>query len=155
MAPASWQITLTPKGEPGEPLVVSGVVYKPDGVTPAAGVTLEIHHTDAQGWYHKASRNREEPRIHGTLRTDAAGRFEFFTIKPGKYPEGHVPAHIHFKAYGGGSSEQFPSELFFAADPDLPPANRVSRSGKFSAVCSPTTDPQGVLHCTYNIKLEK
>jgi len=147
-------LTLAPANEPGTPLIVRGVLYKPDGVTPAAGVTLEIHHTDAEGWYHKASRNREKPRLLGLLQTDAQGRFEFRTIKPGKYPEGRNPAHIHFKAFGGGFAEQFPTDLFFAGDPDLPPANRVPRSGKWNAVCSPTRDTAGVLHCTYNIRLE-
>ncbi len=148
-------LTLAPQGEPGQPLVVAGVVYKADGVTPAAGLTLEIHHTDAEGWYHKASRNRERARLFGLLKTDAQGRFEFRTIKPGKYPEGRNPAHIHFKVLPeGGYEEQFPTELFFAGDPDLPPADRVPRSGKWNAVCAPTRDAAGALQCTYNIRLE-
>jgi len=147
-------INIASANEPGTPLVVRGVLFKPDGVTPAPGVTLEIHHTDAEGWYHKASRNREQARLLGMLQTDAHGRFEFRTIKPGKYPEGRNPAHIHFKAFGGGFDEQFPTELFFAGDPDLPPANRVPRSGKWNAVCVPARDAVGVLQCTYNIRLE-
>lgn len=153
-ARSTSKITLAQPNEPGEKMVVSGVVYKPDGVTPAAGVTLEIHHTDAEGWYHKASRNRENPRLQGTLQTDAQGQFEFASVKPGKYPEGSNPAHVHFKATGGGFSEQFPTELYFAGDPHLPPVSRVPRSGKWNAVCSPTRDAAGVLHCTYNIRLE-
>lgn len=147
-------IQLSAPNEPGDRLVVRGVVYKPDGVTPAPGVSLEIHHTDAEGWYHKASRNREPARLKGTLQTGVQGRFDFRSIKPGKYPEGRNPAHIHFKVWGAGVSEQFPNELFFAGDPDLPPANRVPRSGKWNAVCAPTRDAAGVLHCTYNIRLE-
>lgn len=149
-----FSISIAPPGEPGIPLIVRGVIYKPDGVAPAAGVTLEIHHTDAEGWYHKASRNREKPRLLGLLQTDAQGRFEFRTIKPGKYPEGRNPAHIHFKAFGAGFEEQIPIELFFAGDRDLPPADRVPRSGKWNAVCSPTRDTTGVLHCAYNIRLK-
>jgi protocatechuate 3,4-dioxygenase beta subunit len=147
-------ISIAAANEPGAPLIVRGVIYKPDGVTPAPGVTVEIHHTDAEGWYHKASRNREKPRLLGLLKTDAQGRFEFRTIKPGKYPEGRNPAHIHFKAWGAGFDQQMPIELFFAGDSDLPPADRVPRSGKWNAVCSPTRDAAGALHCTYNIKLE-
>ncbi|MGH9817747.1 MAG: hypothetical protein ACRD6I_16860 [Candidatus Acidiferrales bacterium] len=145
---------MAPPNEPGTPLVVSGVIYKPDGTTPAPGINLEIHHTGAEGWYHKASRNREKPRLLGMLQTDAQGRFEFRTIKPGKYPEGSNPAHIHFKAWGAGFDEQMPIELFFAGDPDLPPADRAPRSGKWNAVCSPARNSAGVLHCVYNIKLE-
>lgn len=154
-SPLQSRITIAPANEPGEQLVVSGVVYGPDGLTPAAGVMLEIHHTDAEGWYHKASRNRERARLQATLQTDAQGRFEFRTIKPGKYPEGRNPAHIHFRAWGSGFGEQFPTELYFAGDPDLPPAANAPRSGKWNAVCSPRRDASGLLHCTYNIKLDK
>lgn len=149
------RITIASPGEPGETLVVSGVIYGPDGETPAPGVNLEIHHTDAEGWYHKASRNRERARLFATLQTDAQGRFEFRTVKPGKYPEGRNPAHIHFKAWGAGFSEQLPNELYFAGDPDLPSADNAPRSGKWAAVCSPRRDSGGALHCTYNIKLDK
>lgn len=149
------RITIATASEPGEQLIVSGVIYGADGVTPAAGVNLEIHHTDAEGWYHKASRNRERARLHATLQTDAQGRFEFRTIKPGKYPEGRNPAHIHFRAWGSGFGEQFPTELYFAGDPDLPPAANAPRAGKWNAVCSPRRDASGLLHCTYNIKLDK
>ena len=146
-------IVLAPAGEPGAPLVVRGVLFKPDGTTPAAGVTIEVHHTDAEGWYHKASRNRERARLFGLLQTDALGRFEIRTIQPGKYPEGRNPAHIHFKFFGRGVDEHL-SELFFAGDPDLPPAGRVPRSGKWNAVCSPARDSTGVLQCAYNVRLE-
>jgi len=115
---------------------------------------IEVHHTDAEGWYHKASRNREPARLTGTMRTDVQGRFEFRTIKPGKYPEGKNPAHIHVKAWGAGFAEQFPVEFYFAGDPDLPPANRVARTGKWSAVCTPTRDAASALHCNFNVRLE-
>lgn len=151
----SSKITIAPANEPGDPLIVAGVVYGPDGETPAPGVMLEIHHTDAEGWYHKASRNRDRARLQATLQTDAQGRFEFRTVKPGKYPEGRNPAHIHFKAWGGGFREQNTTDLLFAGDPDLPPASRAPRSGKWNAVCSPRRDSAGVLHCTYNIRLDR
>src|ERR1051325_5024041 len=40
-APAklSWQTTITAASEPGEPLLMSGTIYRPDGITPAAGIT--------------------------------------------------------------------------------------------------------------------
>ena len=42
---------LAPAGEPGTPLVVTGVVYRPDGRTPAAGVLVYAYHTKAAGVY--------------------------------------------------------------------------------------------------------
>lgn len=40
---------IAPAGEPGTPLVVTGVVYRPDGRTPAAGVSVYASHTNAAG----------------------------------------------------------------------------------------------------------
>jgi protocatechuate 3,4-dioxygenase beta subunit len=82
-------------GEPGEPLVVAGQVFVPDGRTPAAGVTVYAYNTDAEGYYGK---NRAEypPRIYGWMETDAGGRFELCTIRPGRYPKIRVPGACSF-----------------------------------------------------------
>ena len=37
----NWKTTLVAAGEPGEPLVVSGRIFAPDGKTPAAARRLE------------------------------------------------------------------------------------------------------------------
>ncbi|HYE16063.1 MAG TPA: hypothetical protein VD968_16610, partial [Pyrinomonadaceae bacterium] len=47
----SYSAVLTQEGEPGEPLVVSGRIFAPDGKTPVEGVTLYVYHTDARGLY--------------------------------------------------------------------------------------------------------
>lgn len=102
-------------GEPGEPLVVAGQVFAPDGRTPAADVTVYAYNTDAQGYYGK---NRAEypPRIYGWMKTDAAGRFELHTIHPGRYPNMRVPAHVHFELWGGGYPIQWAEAVQFAGD---------------------------------------
>ena len=46
-----WRATLPPEGEPGERLVVSGRVVGSDGETPAPGVVLYFHQTNAEGLY--------------------------------------------------------------------------------------------------------
>ena len=50
-APANlgWSTRIAGPDEPGEPLTVSGVVYRPDGRTPAGGVILYLYHTNARG----------------------------------------------------------------------------------------------------------
>src|SRR5258707_1174520 len=47
-ATASSKITIAPESEPGSRMVVSGQVFRPDGVTPAAGVIMYAYHTDAK-----------------------------------------------------------------------------------------------------------
>lgn len=85
--------------DPGEPLLLTGRVFMPDGVTPAAGVVIYAHHTNAEGRYANGSRATEWSRRHGRLRgwvqTGQDGRYAFDTIKPAPYPDRTMPAHIH------------------------------------------------------------
>ena len=153
---APWRIVIAPQEEPGEPLVVSGTVYGPDGSTPSPGVTLELHHTDARGYYSEDGKNEREPRLRGRLTTDARGRYEFRTIKPAPYPGGRNPAHIHVKASGGGFPEQWPHEFWFEGDRTLT-ARVLSPfygKGRFSPVCPSRKDGTGVIRCTRDIRLK-
>ncbi len=164
-------VVLISENEPGQALIVRGVVYAPDGVTPVAGVRLDVHNTDASGYYcmpPSAERDRTLPRdncpdsppttarIRGSLTTDAQGRFEFHTIKPGAYPKARNPAHIHFKASGAGYPVQYPHDLNFFGDPFLSAAEADAgkQAGKSSYVCEPQRERNALL-CVYNIRLQR
>lgn len=106
---------IAPATEPGTPLAVHGRAFHADGKTPAAGLLIFAYHTDIHGHY-----NREGSsgwRLRGWARTDAAGRFEFETIRPGAYPANRIPAHIHFVVAGAGRSRPWMDEMNFADDP--------------------------------------
>jgi len=166
-------VVLVSEDEPGQTLIVRGTVYAPDGETPVAGVRLTIHNADSMGYYcmlPSPERDRTLPRdncpdsppntarIRGSLTTDAQGRFEFHTIKPGAYPNRRNPAHIHFQASGAGYSSQWPPDLNFAGDPFIPAADveRQAQLGKFRFICDPQPIGRGkAVHCDYNIRLEK
>lgn len=64
----SWQISIAPPDEPGDSLIVTGTVYRPDGRTPAPGVILYVYHTNAQGIYPKKGDETGNGRRHGYLR---------------------------------------------------------------------------------------
>lgn len=129
-APAnlSWRASIAPGSEPGRRLRVSGVVTKPDGVTPAPGVLIYAYHTDAKGVYPRRGNETGNARRHGYLRgwvrTDSAGRYEFLTIRPEPYPGGTNPAHIHMTVKAPGKDEQWIDEVHFDDDPILTAAAR-------------------------------
>jgi len=129
------------EGEPGEPLVVSGQVFAPDGTTPAPGVTVYAYNTGAEGYY-GANRTEYPPRLHGWMLTDRAGRFELHTIRPGRYPGMRVPAHVHFCLWGGGYPAQWVDELRFAGDDYLKPGEKAEPV---------TRGADGIWHCSFKM----
>jgi protocatechuate 3,4-dioxygenase beta subunit len=95
-------VTVAGQDEPGERLTVTGRTL--DGSKPVAGVSLYVFHTDIHGRYATdiTDLNAAElnPRLHGSLRSDATGRYQFETIRPGSYDNG--PAHVHYVVKAAG-----------------------------------------------------
>jgi len=146
-AGVSWRTTITPPGEPGQPLQISGVIYRPDRRTPAPGVTLFVFHTDASGRYNpqvSGYAGETNPRLRGWMRTGADGRYQFRTIKPGQYSG---PVHIHAHLYAAGRPEWFIREYLFAGDPLIPQADRAefARMGRYSPMVTLARSPNGLL----------
>jgi len=150
-AGAPARIELAGADEPGQRLVVSGQVFRPDGTTPAAGVTLYVYQTDRTGLY---GARGEPPRLRGWMTTDAAGRYEYRTIRPGSYPGREIAAHIHTQLWGGGIHRQWNRDLLFADDPLLAARDREASeaAGRFAWVCAPESDAEGVLHCRHDLR---
>lgn len=154
-APAelSWGATIAPDSEPGERLVVRGVAYHPDGVTPAPDVVLYFYQTNADGVYPTRGDETGNARRHGYLRgwirTDDRGRYEIRTIRPGNYPGRSAAAHIHVTAQEpNGGPEYYIGELLFADDPHLrDPADE-------DYVLAPVRDAEGVLRARQDIVLD-
>lgn len=157
---ASWRATVAPEGEPGTPLVVSGVVYGPDGTTPAEGVLLYVYQTNAKGIYPKRGDETGNGRRHGHLRawmrTGADGRYEFRTIRPGSYPLGNNPAHIHATVSGPGLAEGWLEDFFFADDPLLGDEERAKSTerGRFGHVLRPERGADGTLRAVRDIRVD-
>jgi protocatechuate 3,4-dioxygenase beta subunit len=95
----SYSVTIADDQEPGERLVISGIIYKSDGKTPYPGAILYVYHTDSRGLYSKTGSEKGYQKWHGHLhgwcKTNDFGKYEINTIRPARYPSNDIPAHIH------------------------------------------------------------
>ncbi len=140
--------------EPGVPLVVKGRVFAPDGTTPAAGVIVFAYQTGRDGLYFDTSRPQRIWRLHGWAETDADGRFELHTIRPGPYPGRHEPAHIHFSFESATWGRQWAPSLRFADDPLLSEREKAeSATGRFGNVRRVHME-HGVAQVSFFVKLK-
>ena len=67
-------------------LKITGTIYESDGITPAKNVLLFIHHTDENGNFELKRQNKKRYVHHrGWVKTDADGKYTFYTFVPGNY----------------------------------------------------------------------
>jgi len=120
------------EGLPGEKTYFSGRVLSPEG-KPIAGATLDLWSTDSEGWY-DVQRQDGRMRARGKIKTDAQGRYAFWTVKPVSYPiptdgpvgkmllnagrHPHRPAHTHMIVSAPGY-EPVTTHVFVEGDPYL------------------------------------
>jgi protocatechuate 3,4-dioxygenase beta subunit len=146
--------------EPGQKLFVSGVVYRPDGVTPAADVVLYLYQTDQNGLYtpHAGATGwaARHGYIRGWLKTGADGRYGFYTLRPRHYPNSDIPEHIHPTVKEPDKNEYYLDDYNFDDDPLLTPAERAKlpqRGGSGIVALQPGTP--GMMTATRDIVLGK
>jgi protocatechuate 3,4-dioxygenase beta subunit len=107
----------------GQVTYVSGKVTDPQG-KPVSGATLEIWQANAGGRYvHPGDPSKValDPNFEGyaVITTDAEGRYQFKTVKPGAYPTGAGdwirPPHIHMDIRG--RSSRLVTQMYFEGEP--------------------------------------
>jgi protocatechuate 3,4-dioxygenase, beta subunit len=153
----TWRGVMVPAKEPGPPMVLSGVVYQKDRWTPAQDVILEIYHTDSTGVYNRdpdPANAENNPRLKCSLKTDSQGRYEVRTVRPGAYPGGRGPAHIHIRVRAKGHAEALVT-LTFSGDRALTPEDyrRHGSDSLFSTIRPVVRDSAGVFRVRKDIQL--
>jgi protocatechuate 3,4-dioxygenase, beta subunit len=143
----SWRTSLIPAHEPGQPIQISGAIYREDNRKPASGVVLFVFQTDASGRYNKevsGYRGENSPRLRAWMKTGTDGRYQFQSIKPGQYSG---PIHIHAHLYAPGRPEWFIREFLFADDPLISQQERAALAayGRFSPIVTLQRREDGVL----------
>ena len=114
-------------GEPlGERIIVAGRVVDEDD-HPVANTLVEIWQANSAGRYvHDVDQHDAplDPNFLGAGRcvTDANGRYEFRTIKPGAYPwrnhhNAWRPNHIHLSLFGASFVSRLVTQMYFPGDP--------------------------------------
>ncbi len=157
----TWQTTIAGLGEPGERLVLSGRVFKPDGRTPAPNVIVYAYQTNAAGIYPPANDapsayGRRHGMLRGWTRTNAHGEYRFNTIRPGTYPSRIDPAHIHMILKEPNRQEYWIDDVVFTDDPlvDARYRQRLQTRGG-NGVVTPMRDANGTWQARRDITLER
>jgi protocatechuate 3,4-dioxygenase beta subunit len=95
----SGTLTIAGKDEPGEELIISGTLFKEDGRSPFPNIIIYAYQTDSKGYYSKkgteTGAQKWHGHLHGWCKTDSNGHYQIQTIRPARYPDNSMPAHIH------------------------------------------------------------
>lgn len=139
--------TLPDFKEPGPKLEISGTIYQADGKTPAKDVILYIYHTDQKGVYPIKGNETGWAKRHGYLRgwikTNADGKYKFYTLRPASYPDTRALQHIHPVIKEPNKNEYYIDEYLFADDPYLDEkekTNQQKRGGSGIIILTKNTD---------------
>lgn len=114
----------------GQKLLITGTIFKRDGKTPAPDVVLYYYHTDINGYY--ADREGLDRRVvrHGYIRgwvkSDDAGKYSIYTVRPAPYPNSNFSAHIHPTIKEPNINEYYIDEFVFDDDILLTAENRAA-----------------------------
>lgn len=115
--------TLPDFNNEGPKIKISGTIYKSDGITPAENVILYVYHTNQEGIYEPKENSTGWEKRHGYIRgwikTGSDGKYSFYTLKPGAYPNRNQPAHIHPTILEPNGKYYWLESYFFKDDPIL------------------------------------
>lgn len=126
-------------------LKITGIIYQPDGKTPAENVILYIYHTNEEGLYKDYGNETGLGKRHGSnrgwIKTGKDGRYTFYTLKAASYPNSTIAAHIHPVILEPSGKYYYLEDFYFEGDDLL--------KEKHSNPSSPRGGSKGLLTLNY------
>jgi protocatechuate 3,4-dioxygenase beta subunit len=153
----------------GERILVHGRVLD-ENARPVPDTLVEIWQANAGGRYRHIKDTYFaplDPNFGGCGRTltDAEGRYQFLTVRPGAYPwpnrgNDWRPMHIHFSIFGTAFGQRLISQMYFEGDPLIarcPIVATVKDRGRIEQLVAPLdfaqSKPQDFLAYKFDIVL--
>lgn len=150
----SWRTAFPVSKDDGEPIVISGTVYKADAKTPAPNVLIYFYHTDKFGVYGRSGQH-QHGRFRGWMLTDDRGRYEFTSIRPASYPNSTQSQHVHMTITGTNFQEDWIDSILFEGDPLITQRERAwsGRRGGFDPIVTLQPGKDGIMRAVRDIQL--
>ena len=142
--------------EKAEKLKITGTIYQSDGVTPAKDVILYIFQPDENGNYQMERDANRKRYVHhrAWIKTDADGKYTFYTFMPGKLFRTKELKQIHRIIKEPGKAEQELAPFFFNDDPLIPDLTLACRAEAVKSMLR-IEEKDGMYVATKDIKLDK
>ena len=153
-AEVTWKTAFAIGKDDGEPMVISGTVYKPDGKTVAPNTLIYFYHTDKYGIYGRQGQPKHG-RFRGWMLTDVKGRYEFSSVRPASYPNSTQSQHVHMTVTGVNYREDWIDSILFEGDRFLDQRERdwSGRKGGFNPIVTLARDSDGIQRAVRDIQL--
>lgn len=150
----SWRTAFPITKDDGEPMIISGTVYKAGGKTPAPNTLIYFYHTDKYGVYGREGQPKHG-RFRGWMLTDSKGSYEFSSIRPASYPNSTQSQHVHMTVTTLDSREDWIDSILFEGDRFLTAREREwsGKRGGFNPIVTLEKGKDGIARATRDIQL--
>lgn len=137
-------------------LKITGTIYQSDGITPAKDIILYICQADEKGNFQLKRDSKKKRYVHhrAWIKTDADGKYTFYTFMPGKLLRTQELKQILRTIKEPGKPEQELAPFFFDDDPLIAELTLACRADAAKSMLR-LEEKDGMLVGTRDIRLSK